>query len=264
MIDLQQHWQFIFMVLALVMSRMLMAFSVIPFFFGSGVPMLVRTVVVAGLALGLLPLVLADPGLANLSASNMSMYVAKEAGIGLVLGLLAGVGFWVMYTAGAIIENQAGLSMASTIDPLTGQNDSLVGGLLTQIYTVLFLLGGGLLSLIGMLFESFRVWPPSSMTPIISNLRLAEVVVHGFEEMLLLALKVAAPFLILMLTVEMALGVLSRFAPQLNVFFLSMPLKVLVLALLLLIYGVLVSGSPSLLPTVDFTHLLDPLAAIHE
>jgi type III secretion protein T len=265
MIDLAQHWQVVLVALALIMSRMLAAFSLIPFFVGNSVPVLVRTAFVAALALAVLPMVLAEPGvLAHVTTANMSLYAAKEAGLGLVLGLLAGSGFWVMYTAGTIIEYQAGLTMATTMDPLGGQNDSLVGGLLMQLYTVLFLLGGGLLSLIGMLFESYRIWPLSSLTPVIGSLKLAQIVVHGFEQLLLLAFKVAAPFLILMLAVELALGLLSRFAPQLNVFFLAMPLKILVLAVLLLLYGVLISGSPSLLPTVDFAHLLDPLAAIHE
>jgi type III secretory pathway component EscT len=59
-----------------------------------------------------------------------------------------------------------------------------------------------------------------------------------------LALRVAAPFVLLMLMVEMGLGLLGRYAPQLNVFFLALPLKALVLLLLLMFYSlVLVDGA---------------------
>jgi type III secretion protein T len=262
MVDVARQWQLVLMVVALLMSRMLVAFSVIPLFVGNTVPAFIRTIFVAGLAMSLLPLALSDSALTTIPLASMMIYIAKEAVIGLVLGLLASAGFWALYIAGTIIEYQAGLTFATTIDPLTGQDDSLVGGLLMRLFTVLFLVTGGLLSLIGMLFESYQLWPLSKMAPVAGNLQLLELVLRAFAEMVILALKVAAPFLILMLLIELALGFLSRFAPQLNVFFVALPLKVLVLAVMLLLYGMVIASSGQLLSIGDLSHVLDPLRGV--
>lgn len=259
MIDLERQWQVVLMIVALLMSRMLVAFSVIPLFVGNGVPAFIRVVFVGGLAMALLPLALADEALASIPLVSVPIYVAKEAAIGLVLGLLASVGFWALYAAGSIIEYQAGMAFATTIDPLTGQDESLLGSLLVRLFTTLFLVTGGLLSLLSLMFDSYVAWPLSSMVPVVSSPMLVEILLRALTELLSTALIIAAPFVILMLMIELAFGYLSRFAPLLNVFFVVLPLKVLALAIMLLLYGMVVANSGSLLPLADFTDLLDAL-----
>jgi type III secretion protein T len=261
MMDLERQWQAVLMIVALIMSRMLVAFSVIPLFVGNGVPAFIRVVFVGGLSLALLPLALSDEALATLPLISAPIYIAKEAAIGLVLGLLASVGFWALYAAGAIIEYQAGMAFATTIDPLTGQDESLLGSLLVRLFTTLFLITGGLLSLLSLLFDSYVAWPLSSLMPVVDNPRLVTIMLQGLAQLLTTALTVAAPFVIMMLLIEVAFGMLSRFAPLLNVFFVVLPLKVLALALMLLLYGMVVANSGSLIPLTDFTHLLDSLRA---
>ena len=247
------------MIVALLMSRMLVAFSIIPLFVGNGIPATIRVIFVAGLSFGLLPLAFADDVLASIPLANMPLYVAKEAAIGLVLGLLSSVGFWALYAAGAIIEYQAGLAFATTIDPLTGQEESLLGSLLVRLFIALFLVTGGLLSLISMLFDSYVIWPLSSLAPAVSNPLLVELLLHALSSLLVAALKVAAPFVILMLMIEIAFGLLSRFAPMLNVFFLVLPLKVLALAAMLLLYGMVVANGTTPLLMFDFSAALATL-----
>jgi type III secretion protein T len=70
---------------------------------------------------------------------------------------------------------------------------------------------------------------------------------------------VAAPFVILMLMIEIAFGMLSRFAPMLNVFFLVLPLKVLALAAMLLLYGMVISSGPSPLSVLEFSGALEAM-----
>jgi type III secretion protein T len=260
-LDLEKQWQAVLMIVALLMSRMLVAFSIIPLFVGQGVPASMRMIFVAGLACALLPLAFADDALASIPLVSMPVYVAKEAAIGLVIGLLASVGFWALYAAGSIIEYQAGLAFATTIDPLTGQEDSLLGSLLVRLFTALFLVTGGLLSLIAMLFDSYMIWPLSSMTPVVASPLLVELLLRALSDLLVTALKVAAPFVILMLLIEVAFGLLARFAPLLNVFFLVLPLKVLALATMLLLYGMVVASGGAPLLLVDFS---DALGALRE
>lgn len=257
--DLERQWQVMLMIVALTMSRMLVAFSVIPLFVGNGVPAFIRVVFVAGLSLALLPLALADQALATIPLVGLPIYVAKEAAIGLVLGLLASIGFWALYAAGAMIEYQAGLAFATTIDPLTGQDESLLGSLLVRLFTTLFLVTGGLLSLLSLLFDSYAAWPLSSLMPVVASPLLVELLLRALAQLLTTALTVAAPFVIMMLLIEVAFGFLSRFAPLLNVFFVVLPLKVLALTIMLLLYGMVVANSGSLLPLADFSELLDSL-----
>jgi type III secretion protein T len=258
MLDLEHQWQSILTVLGVLMTRMLVAFSVIPLFVGNTVPTSIRVIFVTGLAFALLPMAMADRALIALPLDALSLYVAKEAAVGLVLGLIASVGFWSLYVAGAIVEYQAGLSFATTIDPLTGQDESLLGSFLMRLYVMLFLVTGGLHALIGMLFESYRVWPMASLGPRVDNLELATIATVMVGRLLQTAIQIAAPFVILLLLLELSIGLLSRFAPQLNAFFVALPLKVLLLSVLLLIYGMLIAASGYTLPLADFSHALDP------
>lgn len=262
MIDLEGQWQSILMVVALLMSRMLVAFSMLPMFAGNGVPVPIRVVLVAGLSCAMLPLAMADSALASIPLAVMPFYIAKEAAIGLVIGLLVSVGFWALYAAGAVIEYQAGFAFATTIDPLTGQEDSLVGSLLVRMFTTLFLVSGGLLALISMLFDSYQAWPLSSMAPAVGSAAIIVLLLRALGSLLTLALKIAAPFVILLLMIEVALGLLSRFAPVLNAFFLALPMKVLALAAMLLLYAMVVAGGGSMLLIVDFSSVLRDLRQV--
>ena len=260
--DLQGQWQQILMTVALLMSRMAVAFSVIPIFLGNSIPAFIRIAFVAGLSTALLPMALQDAGAGSLPLTSLLVYVGKEAAIGLVLGLVASVGFWALYVAGTIIEYQTGLSFATTIDPTTGQEDSLVGTLFMRMFTALFLIAGGMLSLIGMLFDSYRIWPLSSLHPLASNFTVVQLLMTSVLSLIVIAVKVAAPFVIIMLLLEVAVGYLSRFAPQLNVFFVTLPLKVLALTILLLAYGAIVAANGDWLPMMRFDAMLAPFERV--
>jgi type III secretion protein T len=258
-LEIERQWQAILMIVALLMSRMLVAFSIIPLFVGNGLPASVRLVFVAGLSFALLPLAFADEALASIPLASVPLYLAKEVAIGLVLGLLASVGFWALYVAGTIIELQVGLALAPTIDPLTGQEESILGTLLVRLFMILFLVTGGLLSLISLLFDSYQMWPLSSMVPAVASPLLVELMLRTLADLLTTALKVAAPFVIVMVMIELACGLLARFAPLLNVFFIALPLKALALTLMLLLYGMVVASSGATFPLADFTEALRAL-----
>ena len=233
---------------ALLMVRMLIALSFLPMFMGNAIPATVRISFVAGLSLCLLPLLGPHASLLHLEWSGIFPYMLKEAALGLILGLLSSLTFWALHSAGALIEFQAGLAMSTVVDPLSGQEDSLVGALFLQLFNMLFLVSGGLLALIGMLFDSYKIWPIDHMVPVIGNIKIISLIVQSFTGMIELVVKIAAPFVILMLVAELALGLLSRFAPQLNVFFLSLPIKIVILAILMLLFCSLLADGSLLMP----------------
>jgi type III secretion protein SpaR/YscT/HrcT len=249
------------LMVAVLSARIGAALAMFPMFSAGAIPMSVRTTITAGMAVCLLPMM----GMGNivalgaLDAMTLALLLAKEVALGFALGLVGSMGFWAVHAAGSIIENQAGLSMAATVDPLAGQEDSLIGGFLVQVLSVVFVASGGLLSLLGVLYESFRVWPVTELTPNIDPalwLSAAMQVIRGIFD---LAVRVAAPFVLLMLMVEVGLGLLGRYAPQFSVFFLAMPIKAVVLVVLLLIYAIVLSDASSL-PDVAgaIRHLFPP------
>jgi type III secretion protein SpaR/YscT/HrcT len=234
------------LMVAVLSARIGTALIMFPMFAGDTLPGSVRASVIAGLSLCLLPMVGLPHmmELARTDALTLALLLVKEVALGFGLGLVGSAGFWALHAAGSVIENQAGLTMATTIDPLAGQEDSLIGGFLVQVLTVVFVASGGLLILLGVLYESFRVWPVLEVTPRFEPslwLSAGQQVISAVME---LALRVAAPFVLLMLMVELGLGLLGRYAPQFSVFFLALPLKAAVLLLLLMFYSlVLVDGA---------------------
>lgn len=251
-------------IVALLMVRMLVALSMLPLFAAESVPASVRAAFTAGLALCLLPAMIGHAALQDLAPGSLMLLTVKEAGIGAVLGLLGSLVFYALQVAGSMIEMQAGLSMASLIDPNSGQDSTLVSSLFQQLFSILFIVGGGLLAYIGMLFDSYSVWPLQSLLPAFDPARLAMLIVAMVGEMLWLAIKIAAPFVILLLLVELAMGFLSRMVPQANAFFLSLPVKVLLLAMLLLAFCAVLSGNPLSVfnPATHFQDLLFKLKAV--
>lgn len=260
MMSFIENIESLLLAIGLLMTRMVMTFTLLPLFSGNAIPVTVRLSFVAALSMCLLPTLAPQAALLHLDWGRLLPYLLKEAGLGIVLGLLSSLTFWALHTAGAVIEYQAGLSMSTVIDPLSGKEDTLLGGLFLQLFNVLFLISGGLLALIGMLFESYRIWPIDHMVPMIGNIKLMEVLLKAFTSMIELVIKIAAPFVILMLVAELALGLLSRFAPQLNVFFLALPIKVVILGVLLLLFCYLLADGTQFLP--NFSGVMQQLGGV--
>lgn len=237
--------------LALLVARMSLALGMLPLFATAAVPMTVRLTVVAGVCVCLLPLVAPDVAQARIGWPMLWLLLLKEAGLGAVLGLLASLAFWALYAAGSIVEQQAGLAMNTTIDPLSGQEGSLLGAFFVQVFGVVFLVSGGLLSLLGLLFESYRVWPIEQLVPAISAATALATLADLAGGVLDLAMRVALPFVFLMLLTELGLGLLGRLTPQFNTFFLAMPLKAALLLGLLLLYSTALADASDVAKALD-------------
>lgn len=251
------------LMVAVLSARIGTALAMFPMFSANTLPISVRGTITVGLSLCLLPVVGLShlQQLAHLDAASLVLLLAKEVGLGFVIGLVGSAGFWAVQAAGSIIENQAGLSMATTVDPLAGQEDSMIGGFLMQVVSVIFLASGGLLSLLGAMYESFRVWPVSHLGPSIDPSIWLNVGLNVIRVISDLALRVAAPFVLLMLMVEVGLGMLGRYAPNFSVFFLALPFKAMVLLTLLMVYVVVMADGSAVPDVAGAIRRLFPAAA---
>ncbi len=218
------------------MVRLMVAFSVIPTLGGQVLPGTLRNAVTASLSLVLLPLHLAALPSPFPPWWSLAGLALKEAVVGLVLGYLAAVWFWALESAGFFIDNQRGATMASSIDPMTGSQTSPLAVLLMQAFAAFFFLGGGFLVLLEALYHSFRLWPVFNFYPRLEMDAFGELLMAQLYQMMATAVLVAAPVLLAMFLAEFALALVSRSAPQLNVFFLAMPIKSALANLLLVLY----------------------------
>ncbi|CAM3320621.1 type III secretion system export apparatus subunit SctT [Shewanella violacea] len=223
-------------VLALSMMRPLGMMLLLPLFKGGAMgSALIRNSLVLLFALPTLH-AMADMQEVILQADILGVVnlYGKEILVGFLLGFCAAIPFWAIDMAGFVIDTMRGASMSTVLNPLMGLQSSIYGMLFTQVLTVLFLVSGGFNHLLTAMYQSYNELPPGF------ELNLSQQLLTFFNQewllMCQLCLSFAMPAMVIMILVDVALGLVNRSAQQLNVFFLSMPIKS-ALVLLLLIYS---------------------------
>ena len=124
--------------------------------------------------------------------------------------------------AGSIMDNQAGLSVASMLDPSTGQNAALLEQLLKLIVLIIFLSLEGHLVVLSILFQSYDLFPVGQPLDLTHGLRL---VITFAKDLFLIGFKLASPIIIVVFFIDFCFGLLNRVAEQVNVFQLGFQVK---------------------------------------
>lgn len=218
-------------------ARIAVAFLLIPVFSSEAMPAMVRNSVLVALALISLSM---QPAIdvSSLTVVDWARMYAKELVVGLIIGFFFGTILWALQAAGEIIDAKVGSTIAQVLDPLTGSQTSLNGEFLGRLANLVFIFSGGLSLLVGVMLESYAIWPIAAEMPSLSpqGLGLFEV---EFGRLMVLATLFAAPVLAVLFVIDMGLGLINRFAQQLNVFALSLSIKSFVATAIIL---VLLSG----------------------
>lgn len=156
-----------------------------------------------------------------------------ELSIGLMIGFCAAVPFWALDMAGFLIDMMRGASMASVLNPLLGQQSSVMGIMFSHVFSLLFMMFGGFHALLEAIYASYLTLPPGA----VFRFRPAALDFFGqqWQLMYTLCLRFAMPAIVAILLVDMALGLVNRSAQQLNVFFVAMPIKSAFALLLMII-----------------------------
>ncbi|NLV98041.1 MAG: type III secretion system export apparatus subunit SctT [Desulfovibrionales bacterium] len=236
-------------ILAVLMGlpRLILIMQTVPFMGSSIITGQIRIALAFSVYVFLHPVLMSTitvPDVLTISlVGQYGLIMLKEGLLGFFIGFLAGMLFWAVQSAGFFIDNQRGASMASGADPLSGLETSPLGSFLFQCAVFIFFTGGGFLAFLGLVYASYEVWPVFSLLPmgIFSNsleipLYFAGRVAWLVGTMVLLS----APFVAACLLTDMSLGLINRFAAQLNVYILGMPIKSgLAMFLLFISFGVL-------------------------
>jgi type III secretion protein T len=228
--------------MAVAMPRAMGMALVLPLFTRSGITGILRTGFVLAIALPLLPMALAQiQANGGVGALTMTAVLLKETFIGLLLGLLLGAPFWAAEAAGDIIDFQRGATIGVTIDPSQASESTVTGTLLVLAMLALFLIAGGLRLVVDALYQSYTIWPLFDLAPRLS-LASADVLLQLLGKMLWLGFVIAGPVVIAMFLGDVVLGAVSRLAPQLNIFVLSLAVKGAIFAALLPLYARTLTG----------------------
>lgn len=167
--------------------------------------------------------------------------VLKEALVGLSIALIAHILMGVVQTAGGIIDFQMGFAMANVVDPLTGSQSPVTGQYL-YIFTMLFLLAtDGHHLLIDAIFHSYSFIPLTELSVHFGDAHTVFLIAKSFATMFLIAVQISIPIVASILMVDIALGILAKTVPQLNIFAVGFPMKILSgFILLFMVIGVMI------------------------
>ena len=165
----------------------------------------------------------------------LAVVALKEVLIGFLIGFFAAIPFWVAENVGNFVDNQRGATMGEVYSPLSGTQVSTTGIFFTQIVSTIFFISGAVLVLLTALYRSFEIWPIFGDF-ITFNAHAPVQILGAVDGMLKTTVVISAPVIILMFLATIGLGFVNRTAPQLNVFFLSMPVKSALGIAMLVIY----------------------------
>ncbi|NLW16906.1 MAG: flagellar biosynthetic protein FliR [Firmicutes bacterium] len=215
---------------ALIFARTSAILVTAPLFRGRNVPSMVKAGFALLVALLLLPTV-APPADLPVTIWGLAGLLACEVLIGVSMGFLVQLFFWAVGVAGQLIDTEMGFHMANVLDPLSDSQFPLIGNLFSMLCILLYLSLHGHLLLLRALAESFQIMPlgrfnfPSNVT----------LLINACTRLLALAVQIALPVIGASLFTSLMFGIMAKSVPQMNVFIVGMPLKIVLLSIVIVI-----------------------------
>ncbi|NPC92589.1 flagellar type III secretion system protein FliR [Bacillus sp. WMMC1349] len=163
------------------------------------------------------------------------MLIMKEALVGLLLGLIAYIMISAIQIAGSFIDFQMGFAVANVIDPQTGAQTPLVGQFLHTMALLLMLSLNAHHLLLDGIYYSYQYIPIDHLGLSFGNEQFGDFIAKSFNSMFITAFQLSAPVVASLFLVDLALGIVARTVPQLNVFVVGLPLKIAVTFIMLVI-----------------------------
>lgn len=158
--------------------------------------------------------------------SHYFLLIIKEALVGLLIGFIAYLILAAIQIAGGFIDFQMGFAIANVIDPQTGAQSPLMGQYLYTIGLFFLLAVNGHHLLLDGVFYSYQFIPLDQPWIPFGNENMAEYVIRAFNSMFIIAFQMSIPVVGSLFLVDLALGIVARTVPQLNVFVVGLPLKI--------------------------------------
>lgn len=202
---------------------------------------ILRGGVALALCLPLIPVfaVMDLPGTSQLY--QLPPILLKEVIVGAVIGVTLGVPIWAAEAAGEILDLQRGVTFADISDPSSELNNNVTGNFFSLLILAIYFASGGLNMTMQAIYDSYALWPIRSFMPILSP-QSGEIILGLLDEIFGMGFMLVVPMVIAFLLVDLSLALVARAAPQINIFILSLTVKNLLFALLLVLYAVFLIG----------------------
>jgi type III secretion protein T len=217
-------------------ARMGGVILVMPAFTRLGISGLLRGGIAVTLSLPILPLIVPALAAEKMGFTQLAAILIKEAGVGMLLGILLGLPIWAAESAGEILDLQRGVSFAELVDPSYTTQNNVLGTFFALIMVALYFFAGGFTLMLRSVYDSYSLWPLTSFMPMFSA-QGGELVLGILDDIVGLGLMLVAPIVLALLLADLSLALVARAAPHMNMFVLSLPVKNFALALILVLYG---------------------------
>ncbi|MFD1067558.1 flagellar biosynthetic protein FliR [Oceanobacillus locisalsi] len=222
----------------LIFVRLLTFFVIMPLFSYRSVPVQFKI----GISFFLTIIFISTVDIDHVALNDLYVFLlVKEALVGICIGLIAFILVSAIQIAGGFIDFQMGFAIANVVDPQTGAQSPLTGQYF-YIIALLFLLSvDGHHMIINGMMNSFSYIPLDQFIPF-GEESIIELVLTTFNTMFLIAFQIAIPIVGCLFLVDVALGIVARTVPQMNVFVVGLPLKILVSFAAILVFLALYVG----------------------
>lgn len=209
----------------LVFARVGAMVMLLPGLGESNIPVRIKLGIALLLALIILPLHRAAYQIDLQSINPLLIMMIHEIVVGIVLGATARVTLSALQVGGAVIAQQMGLGFVTSVDPTNqGQQGVLIGNFLTMLGITLLFATDSHYLVIAALNDSYNIFSPGDLTP---SGDIAALATRAFAAAFKIGMQLSAPFLVFGLVFNVGLGVLARLMPQMQVYFVGVPLSIL-------------------------------------
>lgn len=227
--------------LGFAIARIFPCLLIVPAFSFFTLKGMVRSAIIVSLSLFLVPAL--QPAVSALSEDPYVLLgiAMKEVVIGMFLGILLSLPFWIFESVGALFDNQRGAMSGGQLNPSLGPDVTIIGHMLQQWFIMLMMLSFGLSLMTQVIWDSYRLWPLESWLPSFTAQGFSyflDLLAEMFTHIVLFA----APLVLVLMLLDFCVGVLSIYSPQLQATVLTVPLKSIVGILFFLMY----------LPTLEY------------
>jgi flagellar biosynthetic protein FliR len=213
------------LVYMLVFARTGAMIMLLPAIGDSTVPPKVRLALALAISFALTPAVAHFyPAIATGDMMRLGMLLAEEVTAGLLVGAMARIIMSTLHVAGYVIATQTGLAYSQAINPSFGGESPTIGNFITMLGTVMIFATNLHHLAIAAIAGSYTLIPPGGALP---TADMAQLTINLVSGSFALGLQLAAPFIVFSFAISAAIGLLARLMPQVQVFFVAMPVNML-------------------------------------
>ncbi|MGN0612711.1 MAG: flagellar biosynthetic protein FliR [Porcipelethomonas sp.] len=243
----------------LVFARIAGIFFMNPVISQKAIPAMVKAAVVLCISVLITPAI-SIPADFEAGTFDFLLNFGKEIIVGVLLGYVFNVFFYMLMTAGDFLDTNFGLAMAKVFDPSTNIQSAFSANLLRVFFILYFFATDSHVTLMSVAISSFDILPIGSEIFALDS--AAGFAIDLFGSVFVLALKLVIPFIAAEFTLEVSMGILMKLIPQIHVFVIQYQLKILLAIVLLFILAGPIAAFLDNYTLMIFDEMKNALAAL--